>query len=88
MTKPSRKGPLWALGISLYLSGAAFVDAFIDTEEDQLYALGGLPVMLACVALSWWWLERRFKALDRWKAEREMAWWLRELPPMPEEETT
>lgn len=87
MNKPSRKGPLWALGFSLYFSGAAFVDAFVDTEEDRWYALAGLPVMLTCVAVSWWWLERRFKAIERWKEERELAWWLRELPPIPEETT-
>ena len=82
MTKPSRKGPFWALAFSLYASGGAFVDAFIDTEQDQLAALKCLPIALACVCLAWWWLERRLKALEAWKDEREMAWWLKDLPEM------
>jgi uncharacterized membrane protein YhdT len=85
VTKPSRKGPLWALAISLYFTGSAFVDAFVDTEEDRWYAMAGLPVTLLFVVLSCWWLERRFRALDRWKEDRELAWWLRDLPPMPED---
>lgn len=81
MSKPSRKGPLIALICSLYVTGSAFVDSFIDTEADRPYALAGLPVALICVGLSWWWLERRFKALERWKDERRLAWMLhRDLP--------
>jgi hypothetical protein len=80
MDKPSRKGPLIALAISLYASGGAFIDAFIDTESDQMAALKCLPLAIICVALSCWWLERRINAIEDWKNERWWAWIMRDLP--------
>jgi|1185.fasta_scaffold371175_1 hypothetical protein len=84
--KPSRKGPMIALAVSIYATGGAFVDAFIDTESDQLSALECFPLAVLCVAFSWWWLERRINAIEDWKNERWWAWIMKDLPNQPNED--
>lgn len=80
MDKPSRKGPFIALGASLYGVGGLIVNIFTGTHGEVMLALESLPVGLACIGLSVWWLDRRATALERWKDDRLLAWALKDDP--------
>jgi hypothetical protein len=80
MEMPTRKGPAWTLAASVVVFTEAFIDAFIDTEADQIEALKCLPIALLGIIVSVWWLSRRAEALARWKEQREHEWWMTDLP--------
>jgi hypothetical protein len=85
VTKPSFKWPIIALLAGVYVFGAAFVDAFIDTEEDRAEAAIFVVIAFFWVAGSLAVINRRINRLDEWKQERRLDWVLhRDLPPMPE----
>jgi hypothetical protein len=79
VTKPSRKGPWIALVLSAYVAGRWFVNIFMG-DDGVAASLLVFAIGVAMVVMSWRWLWRRLGALECWKAEREMAWWLKDLP--------
>jgi hypothetical protein len=72
---PSLKWPVIWLGFSVYLVGWAFIDAFIDREEDSAAALAALPVMLVLFALACWHYHRRLKQRQQWRNDK-LIWWI------------
>jgi hypothetical protein len=79
--KPSFKWPLVSLVFAVYVFGAAFVDSFIDVEEDQAEALGALVASMFWISCTLAVIHVRVNRLDEWKRERRLEWLKRDLPP-------
>lgn len=84
MSKPSFKWPLICLAFSVYVFGAAFVDAFIDTEEDQLYALFAVPISFGCIVVCLVVISKWIDKLDEWKEQQRLDFILKTELPRPQ----
>jgi hypothetical protein len=83
MIKPSFKWPIITLIAGVYVFGAAFVDAFIDTEGDRFEAMAAMPLAAAWIAVCLLIINKRIDRLDEWKEQRRMEWALnRDLPAL------
>lgn len=76
MSKPSRIGPWIAIALSAYGTVLWFVHIFID----GLPAIAIFLFSLSCLGVSCWWMGHTLAALERWKAERELNWWMQDRP--------
>lgn len=84
MSKPTFKWPIITLLIGVYVFLAAFIDAFIDTEGDQLEAMVTVPLaagwIVACLLI----ISKRIDRLDEWKDQRRLEWVVNRDLPRPE----
>ena len=67
MSAPGLGWPVTWVIVALYLTGAAFVDAFIDTEADRPDARSALPFCLAGLYFAHRWYLRRMHERALWR---------------------
>ena len=80
---PRMKWPLIWLTVSTVLLVECLLDFTVDREEDAAAALMCFPFLLVGFALSVRYRRRRVAQRQQWRDDREMAWWLKDLPPLP-----
>ena len=81
---PRMKWPLIWLTVSAILMVECFLDFTVDREEDAAAALTVFPFLLVGFALSVRYYRSRIAQRQQWREDREMAWWLSDLPPLPD----
>jgi len=75
VTKPGRKWPFMSMILSAYVM-VTWLGNTIIGDDGFFVSLGVTSVAALWFVGSCWWIERRLKALDEWKAERELMWFL------------
>lgn len=80
---PSHRWAWISLAVAVYATVGIPVRVAIEglTPGDTVLGLLGVEaMMIAWVAGSYYWLNRRLALRKQWREQREMEWWLKDLP--------